>query len=273
MKRKTITAIISLCLTMVFTLSACGSSDRNPTNTPSQEPQAEEIESEASNSRLQELEKNAEEANQRDKEKEQARERERQEEEARRQEARDAVTTNGALLDALVGQWGYITPSFISRYDMKTQTSATVTFIGFAEDGSAVIYYAYDKGDLHRDTTGKLDMKKYNNAQFAIDETKSEIVLFFTESIFSSSDPSDEKYKEYKYKCTLPYKYENGKLSLTGLMGFSYIGSDDGSYNYGDFFKANWDDLWDEMIRNNSALELSKKYPQYIPSYYDKFFE
>ena len=127
-----------LALTMIIALCACGGN--------SEEKATVETTSDNSTSRLEKLmeaekEKQAKaEAEKQKQEEESKAEEERQEEERKR--LRAEVTTNDELLDALVGEWGYLVPSYPAVSGRISD--ACLSYLYFGEYGGGTMMLAYD---------------------------------------------------------------------------------------------------------------------------------
>lgn len=170
-----------------------------------------------------------------------------------RQKARAAITVNDELLDALVGEWGFIIPNTINE-ESGRKYPARLFFLNFGELGSGTGFFATDSywG------TGKLDYTSYQDFEFAIDEQNYQIAVFY---YANSENDSNPKLCEIDFD----YSFDNGELTLSGVPAYFTVDNKSNPFTV-EYFKADWEAIWDDIHTYNSIEKTSEKYSQYISS-------
>lgn len=166
--------------------------------------------------------------------------------EARRQEERDSITKNDALLDAIVGEWGFVAPRWVGTVPagFTSTKDPMMRFYLFSETGIYGEYKTYNDN-------GKISPLK-RSGQFALDEQNNTIYLF------------DD---EYDGETELRYVFKDGNLEMYG--GFEAFGTYEEDYET-ELFKADWESVWSGIGQKNVDFieELVNDNPDYVPDFY-----
>lgn len=167
--------------------------------------------------------------------------------EARRQEIRNSITKNGALLDEIVGEWGFVSPLWAGEMPAghKTAVNPKICFFIFSEYGTADRYRALD------DTNGGIIVLD-DSGQFALDENNNTLYIIL-----------DDKDQEIE----LRYEYKDGILKM--YSGFYADASYSEAYKT-ELFKANWGDLLSGIRKKDIHFiqAVADENPQFVPDFF-----
>lgn len=213
-----------------------------------------------SNSRLDQLMNQANDNNAAVEAEKQRQEEERKAEEERQEEyrkqARAEITSNDALLDALIGEWGFILPKFTNKNNVEVQPKLVCLY--FSEYGGGSITQATDRdGGLQGGEAYKYDPVSF---EYAIDETNNKLYIFYDKQ-GNDSNLTETLIQE------LQFAFENGELLIRGPIATYYSGAWGEDY-FDYYYKADWDYIWNEMLKQKSVNMVADKYPQYQPVNY-----
>ena len=215
--RKNIVKLLTI-LIVACSLSACGG------NSTSEHNDKEAATTSKETSRLDELKNKKEETNKEIEEKEQ-----------KEQEAKNSITTNSQLLEDLTNDsWGYL--------NIK---GTVLNYMNFHDDGT--VYFAcfddYKGGSASDKVSGGVTVG-LNHGEYAIDEDKSEIIMFYPEFDIVTREPEKDG---RIIESHASYKYENGQLiiesdpgtgttdmSTAGYFLVEYINDE----SFGDFYSS-----------------------------------
>ena len=213
-----------------------------------------------SNSRLDQLMNQANDNNAAVEAEKQRQEEERKAEEARQEEerkqARAEITSNDALLDALVGEWGFILPRFINKSNVEVQPELVCLY--FSEYGGGSITQATDRVGGFND--GEAYIYDPVNFEYAIDEANNKLFIFYDKR-GNDSNLTETIIQE------LQFAFENGELLIKGPIT-TYYSRVWGEEYFDYYYKADWDYIWNEMLKQKSVNMVADKYSQYQPVNY-----
>lgn len=168
-------------------------------------------------------------------------------EEARRQEIRNSITENEALLDEIVGEWGFVSPLWAGETPdgYKTAVEPEICFFIFSEYGTVARYRA------RADTKGGIIVLD-DSGQFALDENNNTLYIIL-----------DDKNQEIE----LRYEYKDEILKM--YSGFYADASYSEAYKT-ELFKANWGDLLAGIGRQEIDFiqAVADENPQFVPDFF-----
>jgi len=173
---------------------------------------------------------------------------EKAEKEKARQKQRDAITSNGKLLDEIIGDWGFVSPAWVGKNptgDVIT-VDPRINYYSFLEDGRVVwtnTYIFYD--DVLLNTS---------SGDYAIDEEKNVIYIIY--------DDIGKKESE------IHYEYDGNAFKMYG--GWLGYGKYNDSFKTELFKESNWIDLLTGNKQHDVDYisNLAKDNPNLVPEFF-----